>query len=163
VDYSEQMEDHLYNKYFGERILATNTLYPHTFFRVSVNSSPSIKKADLIRIEKNTPEKVRTLDIYEYLLLDITEKVLKYRDKKSSKWLLQYFTLYKLSKNNIQHINRHVKSIIRDLLAAFEEELDIATLEPKEANAKFKERVEELKKVHPSLIIIGIDVSNIPN
>jgi len=128
VDYGEQMEDHLYNRYFLAKIREINAAYPQKFLVVSVNSAPSIKKADIIRIEKNTPEKVRTLDIYEYLLLDITEKVLKYRDKKSSKWLLQYFTLYKLSKNNIQHINRHIKTIVGDLLAEFEEELDIAKI-----------------------------------
>lgn len=125
IEYSEQMEDHLYNKYFSSKIRATNISYPHTFLVTSVNSNPVVKKADLIRIEKNTVEKMASSAIYEYLLLDILEKILRYRKKKSSKWLLQYFTLYKLFRNNIPCINRHVKAIVQTLLTSFEEDLDI--------------------------------------
>lgn len=128
IDYGLEMEDHLYNKYFSDQVRALNDKFPHEFLTVSVNISPTVKKADIIRIEKNTPEKMKTSSIYEYLLLDIAEKILKYRTKKGvkkEKWLLQYFTLYKLFRNNIPHINRHINNIIQSLLSSFEDELDI--------------------------------------
>uniref|UniRef100_A0A6C0HWZ4 Helicase/UvrB N-terminal domain-containing protein n=1 Tax=viral metagenome TaxID=1070528 RepID=A0A6C0HWZ4_9ZZZZ len=41
------------------------------------------------------------------------------------KWLVKYFTLYKLLKNNIQHINKYIRIIIEKILSKFEDEIDM--------------------------------------
>ena len=120
-------------------------------FSVAVKSKPVIKKADLFRIEKNDIKKMTASLIYEHLLIDILEEMLSLKaplpsssSKKSKKnggsgggssgggssgvtgkWLVKYFTLYKLLKNNIQHINKYIRIIIEKILSKFEDEIDM--------------------------------------
>jgi len=125
IEYSEDMEDHLYNKYFSEIIKALFKKYPdNAFLDMSVNMRPNVKKADIIRIEKNTPEKMKQLEpaIYEYVLLELVEAILKAK-KGNKSWSLPYFTLHKLCKNSVSNINRHIKTMIQNLLSSFEEEI----------------------------------------
>ena len=97
IDYSPEMEDHLYNKYFSDTMTALVKMYPdYAFLQIASNSRPTVKKADIIRIEKNTPEKMRQMDpiIYEYLLLDLVTSILSLK-KKDGSCSLPYFTLHK--------------------------------------------------------------------
>jgi hypothetical protein len=121
-------------------------------FSVAVKSKPVIKKADLFRIEKNDIKKMTASLIYEHLLIDILDEMLSLKAPSSSpssssskkskknggsgsggsgsggsggKWLVKYFTLYKLLKNNIQHINKYIRIIIDKILSKFEDEIDM--------------------------------------
>jgi hypothetical protein len=85
IDYSESMEDHLYNKYFAPKINEIKKKYKNEeIFNVQPKSNPNIKKADIIRIEKNDTSKLNADIVYEYLLLNNIEEVLKHKQKKSS-------------------------------------------------------------------------------
>ena len=129
IDYNETMEDHLYNKYFAPKINEMKKKYSHdVIFNVQPKSNPNIKKADIIRIEKNDTSKLNADIVYEYLLLNSIEEILKYKQKKNSKWLFHYFTLNKLIKNSISNLNRHVLQITNNVLSKFEEDVDMTMI-----------------------------------
>ena len=122
IDYNEAMEDHLFNKYFSDNIKKTIKKYGITFIKVEVNANPSIKKADLIRIQKNEEGTLDKSHIYEYVLLEHLEKLFKYHSKNSKKWIFHYYTLYKLLKNSILRLNRHIVKIINSVIVELNEE-----------------------------------------
>ena len=129
IDYNETMEDHLYNKYFAPKINEMKKKYStEEIFNVQSKSNPNIKKADIIRIEKNDTSKLNADIVYEYLLLDNIEEILKYKQKKSSKWLFHYFSLNKLIKNSISNLNRHVLQITNNVLSKFEDDVDMTKI-----------------------------------
>ena len=130
IEYSEPMEDHLYNKYFAPKINEIKKKYTASeeIFNVQSKSNPNIKKADIIRIEKNDTSKLNADIVYEYLLLNNIEEILKYKQKKNSQWLFHYFTLNKLIKNTISNLNRHVLQVTNNLLSKFEEDVDMNTV-----------------------------------
>ena len=134
IDYSEVMEDYLYNKFFAafvERILKLTPLHN---FAPAVNANPVLKKADMIRIEKNDMAKFKWSEIYEHLLLTCVENILKNKGTKggsgsgSNNWRLHYFTLYKLMQNDVPRLNRHVVTIVRNILVAFEEDISMSAM-----------------------------------
>ncbi len=130
IEYNETMEDHLYNKYFAPKINEMKKKYTNSeeIFNVQPKSNPNIKKADIIRIEKNDTSKLNSDIVYEYLLLNNIEEILKYIQKKSFKWLFHYFTLSKLIKNSISNLNRHVVQITNNILSKFEEDVDMTKI-----------------------------------
>jgi len=128
IEYSETMEDYLYNKYFSPKLNEIKKNYQTTlsvFQLITAKNNPAIKKADLIRLEKNDPSKINPENAYEYLLIDTAEQLIKYKEKKSSKWLFHYFTLSKLIKNTIHNLNRHILLFVTKILALYEDEVDL--------------------------------------
>jgi hypothetical protein len=130
IDYNETMEDHLYNKYFAPKINEMKKKYTTSeeIFNVHSKSNPNIKKADIIRIEKNDTSKLNADIVYEYLLLNNIEEILKYKQTKNSKWLFHYFSLSKLIKNTISNLNRHIVLITNNVLSSFEEDVDMTKI-----------------------------------
>ena len=128
IEYTEQLEDYLFNKYFSEKVNGFIAKYNSTFMQVSVSSNITIKKAEIIRMQKNTVKILKSAGIYEYLLLDHVEQILKYREKKSTKWEFYYFTLYKLVQYHVSKINRHVITIVQQVLAHLEEHINMENI-----------------------------------
>jgi hypothetical protein len=124
IDYSEQMEDYIFNKYFSEK---TNELIKkyNIDIKLNIKSIPTLKKADIIRITKNNENIIDKNNIYEYILLEQIEKILKYKLKNSKKMEYYYFTLYKLLKNNIPLINRHILTIANNIIKQLEDVISI--------------------------------------
>lgn len=133
VENNDVMEDYLYIKYFSKIVsdIQKKCKCNNNVFSINIKSTPKIKKADLIRLEKNNILKIS--GVYELLLLDNVEKIFEYKDdkdniyknNKNKKWLFYYFTLYKLNNNTVEKINKHVKQIINAVLTLFEDELDL--------------------------------------
>ena len=130
IEYSEQIENYLYNKYLLESINALIKKYSATFLNISVNPKVTIKTADKIRMDKTSVEKLISEKVYEYSLIDHIEQILKYKNKNNSKWIFHYFTLYKLIKNNVLLVNRHVVAIVNRLIQHFEndDQLDLSEI-----------------------------------
>ena len=125
VENNAEMEDYLFVKYFEEivkKMKATSNCSVNSLNN-SVAGVPKIKKADLIRLERNETGKIPP--VYENLLLDTIEKLLKNKSTLNKNWLLHYFTLHKLNKNTVANLNRHVKNIVSNILSEFEEEIDM--------------------------------------
>jgi len=125
VENNAEMEDYLFVKYFDETVkkLKASSSCQVNSLNNSVTGVPKIKKADVIRLERNEAGKIPP--VYESLLLETVEKLLKNKSATNKGWLLHYFTLYKLNKNTIANVNRHVKNIVNNILTEFEEEIDM--------------------------------------
>jgi hypothetical protein len=133
IEYTTKMEDFIYNKYLREDVEKVVELYKQittnndiTNLKLNVNSDIQIKSADKIRLEKNNTENLKNSNVYEYVLLEHIKKILlskKNRDDKQ--FVLSYFTLYKLLKNNITKINRHIISFCEFIIKTFENDLHL--------------------------------------
>jgi len=128
VEHGPQMEDYLYNKFFAEIVVKMITKYRADYLSISVSSKASICKADTIRIERSTPAHLTSANIYEYLLLEIVEKMLAHLKNADDRWLNEYFTLQKLVRNKIPLLNSNVMLITSKLLTQFEDQLDYAKI-----------------------------------
>jgi hypothetical protein len=126
IEYTPEMEDHLYNLYFSKKVEDLKKKYDCENLTNSVCSAPAIKKADLIRLQKNDPSKMDSENAFEYMLLAEVESILKYKKRgKESKWMLHYFTLFKLIRNSITQINRHIIEFVNNILRIFDTDVDI--------------------------------------
>ena len=128
IEVSEEMEDYLYNKYFAEKVQAIVKKSKTTFIKISVDSKPKIKKADLIRLEKNTVEHIQKLVIQEQLLIRAVENILFCKLKDDDVWTQHYYSLFLLTRNTVPNTNRHITSLATLVLAEFEEQVDISYL-----------------------------------
>jgi hypothetical protein len=116
IEYKESMEDYLFNKYFKELVEPFG-------IKVTAKANPVLKKADIIRIDKNDITKVNSENVFEILLIEIIDKMLKYKKSQNTAWLVHYFTLYKLIKTSVVYINKYIREIVDQLLSTFEPEL----------------------------------------
>ena len=122
IEFSTLMEDYLYYTYFLGKIEEMKKYNTSFDYESNIKSTPVIKKADTIRLQKNNVTKLLDdMNIYEYVLLDLADKMLK--NITTNKWYLHYFTLYKLLSTNVLQMNRHVISFIQNLLNQYESQL----------------------------------------
>ena len=134
IDYNTKMEDYIYNKYLREDVEKLIELYKQISdesdinrLKINVSSDIQIKSADKIRLEKNNTENLKNSNnIYEYVLLENINKILIAKKNNDNKcFTLKYFTIYKLLKNNIIKINRHVVLFCEFIIKTFENNLNI--------------------------------------
>jgi hypothetical protein len=128
IEYSERMEDYIFNRYLRKRvedieskIKKMNVNYKS--LKIDTNVKPN--SADRTRLERFNDESIKNSDIYENVLLENLEKLLSY--KMSNNIIAfhnHYYTLYKLIRNNVQRLNRHIKNLINLVLSMLENEID---------------------------------------
>ena len=130
IDYSKDMEDYLYTKYFAEKIstLKNKNESIADTLTIKVNSKPKIKKGELIRMGMNEGDKIKLDSAFEYVILDHLEKLLYDKRKNKTTWLCHYFTLYKFLKTNISNLNRHVTMITTSVLELYEDDVDLVSV-----------------------------------
>jgi len=126
IDYNDKMEDYLFNKYFREIILKLIKQYSANYINIQVSSDIKVKSADKIRLEKNNLNTINQDEIYEFVLISHLENILKAKTGKI--FMFHYFTLFKLIKNNITKINRHILTIINSVLTKFQDEIDMSSI-----------------------------------
>lgn len=132
IEYSEKMEDYIYNKYLRERSdrieneLKTINL---EYKKMKIDSETKLNSADKVRLERFDENSLKKNDIYEYTLLTHMEQII-YNKKTANKKALHfhYFTLYKLIRNNIVKLNRHIKELASRILTIFESDIDKAII-----------------------------------
>ena len=128
IEYSKEMEDYLYNKYFHEKIQKLKKMYDMSYLTHSVSSNIQIKKADMIRLQNNSIDTIQNIEIYETVLLDRLGSLLDLYKKKNEKWQAYYFVLYKLIKNSVVKLNKHVLQVIKSTLDNYEEKININSI-----------------------------------
>ena len=70
-------------------------------------------------------ESIENIDLYEFVLLNNMEKLMLNKKNKNLKLFnYYYYTLYKLIRNNIISLNRHIKNIVNIILDKFENEIE---------------------------------------
>ena len=126
ITMTAQIETYLYVQYFQKALqdLATKFLSGNkallTGLEVSL-SAVQLKKADLIRLD-NTSKNITAhkQTIFEFILLDLLEKVLKCKNgkNKSTQWIFYYYTLHKLMSYTITDCNSELRKKIDLVLSA---------------------------------------------
>jgi hypothetical protein len=142
IEYSEKMEDYLYINYLKEIMNSIIKTYCIDFIKIDVSPKTKINSADKIRIERNDDKNMKQNDIYEYVLLEHVEGVMenitritKQNLKKGTKledakkqFGFHYLTLYKLIRNNVVKINRHVVYFVQSILKKYEDEVEMDSI-----------------------------------
>ena len=132
IEYSEKMEDFIYNKYLREkfdRVQSAISILKPQYKSINVDSNVKINSADKIRLERNDETALKKQDVYENVLLNHAEKFLQYKSQKNVKQtMFHYYTLFKLLKNNVSRLNRHVISICSALITLFEDDIDMSVI-----------------------------------
>ena len=139
IEYSEKMEDYLYNNYLSSRcskLQESIKQIDSSFVFIKVNSNIKINSADKIRLERNDENTLRKHNLYEYLLITYAEKFAHYKMKEITKSpgkvsqssMYYYYTLYKLLRNNVTRVNKHVLAICNNIIQLFQNDVDIANI-----------------------------------
>ena len=125
VEPGQGMDDYLYNTYLKQYILdlKKNNIDYESLLDIKVTTKPKISKGDTIRIGSNDDKKIKGSGSFEYILIELIKAMFKNKKKSKDDWVIQYFTLYNFMKLNIVNINRHIVSIVENILSDFEEEL----------------------------------------
>jgi hypothetical protein len=127
IEYSEKMEDYLYNKYLRVRADKVEDEIKHihnTYKCIKLDVDVKINSADKVRLERFDENSLKKNDIYEYILLDNIEKLLQNKKmNQEKKFHYYYYTLYKLIRNNIIRLNRHMYELTNRILNIFEQNI----------------------------------------
>ena len=148
IEFSEKMEDYIYNRFLRKRaeliekkILELDPNYK--IMKIDTNIKPN--SSDKIRLERFDEETIRNVDIYEIILLTHIDKLLSAKKIiNTNLFHYHYYTLYKLIRNNIIRLNRHVINLVKIVLDKFSEEIDKSIII--ENAVEFIEKNENLLK-----------------
>ena len=127
IDYSEKIEEYVYNKYFREQVkeIEDNLIsIRSTYRKIQVDGIIRLNSSDKIRLERNDEESIRNSDIYENTLLTHMSKMLSHRLKDKKAFIFHYFTLYKLIRNNIHRLNKFIEYLTNSILDILSDEID---------------------------------------
>jgi hypothetical protein len=128
IEYSERIEDYIYNKFLRSRVdkieeVLKILLSDYKCIKVDSNIKPN--SGDRIRLERFDEETIKTNDVYELVLLFHLEKAINYKRLANIKLFhYHYYTLYKLIRNNILRLNRHIIHLVNIVLDRFADEID---------------------------------------
>ncbi len=132
IEYSEKVEEYVFNKYFRERVKVIEeklrAIHPD-YKKIEVDGIIRLNSADKIRLERNDEESIKKSDIYENTLLTHITKLLESRALNNKKlYNLHYFTLYKLIRNNIHRLNKFIETLTKSVLEMFSHEIEYGDL-----------------------------------
>ena len=137
IEFSEKMEDYIYNRFLRKRADQIEKLLhelddTYKFMKIEVNIKPN--SSDRVRLERFDEDTIKNNDIYEFLLMTHIENLLTLKKLMNTKPLdlqkntklfnYHYYTLYKLIRNNIIRLNRHVINLVKIVLDNFIDEID---------------------------------------
>jgi hypothetical protein len=128
------IEEFIFTNYCNPRIVSIISLFdskrgPVAERKLLVITFPktkvTLKKSDAIRIEHSTNK----LDgAFEYVLIDILHKLIALKLNGNVQWIQHYFTLFKLFRYNIQHVNAHLSRIIDSILNEYHAQISTSHL-----------------------------------
>jgi hypothetical protein len=128
IEFSEKMEDYIYNRYLRSRsqqIEDKLKMFDALYKPMKIDANIKPNSADKIRLERFDEETIKNNDIYEFVLLNHIEKLLVNKKLNNTKLFhLHYYTLYKLIRNNIIRLNRHVQNLTNIILKKFEDDIE---------------------------------------
>jgi hypothetical protein len=134
IEYTEKMEDFIYNKHLRVRgdsvedeLIKINLEYE----KMKINSIVKLNSIDKLRLDRFDENNLKKNDVYEFVLLEHIEKLLHYYKKfeeNAKLFHFHYLTLYKLIRNNIIRLNRHIVELTNRILKMFENKINILTI-----------------------------------
>jgi hypothetical protein len=128
IEYSEKIEDYVFVRFLLERVTKIqNSLktFDASYKSIKMDVNIKVNSADKIRLERFDENTLKKNNIYEFILLDHIETLICGLNKSDRKMIhLHYYTLYKLIKNNIFRLNRHIIELTNNILHIFEERIN---------------------------------------
>lgn len=132
IEFSEKMENYLFNKYFRERTELIEKEFKKInpeYKAMKIDSNIKLNSSDRIRLDRFDEKTLFVNDIYENTLLTHIEKFLETKKSNAIKLFhYHYFTLYKLIRNNINKLNVHIKNLVDIVLTIFEEQINLSII-----------------------------------
>lgn len=131
ISFSKDMDIYIYDKYLKKCIDKINNKYnlnikSHEKYNLK---KININKADIIRF-KNTDKNLEKdkKKIFEFLLLELIEKIYKNKNKNEKKMLYNIYTLNILVHYNVKLINNVLKNIIINIINILNKQINIKKL-----------------------------------
>jgi hypothetical protein len=156
IEYTLKMEDYLFNKYLRERTLKIEellkTLSPKCDYKnMKIVVDVKINSADNIRLERFNEHDLVDNDLYEFTLLTQMEKLLLFKENNNIKMFhYYYYSLYKLVRNSVEKVNRHIKTLANIMLDIFLEDINMSIII--ENAVSFIEKNESLLKYEDMVV-----------
>ena len=153
IEFSEKMEDYIYNRFLrkrGDNIEAKLKELDNNYRFMKLDANIKPNSGDRLRLERFDEETIKINDIYENLLMGHIENLLMARKMicqnslNNKKFHYHYYTLYKLIRNNIIRLNRHVINLVNIIIDKFADEIDKSVII--ENAGEFIEKNESLLK-----------------
>jgi hypothetical protein len=125
IEMTAENEHFLYQKYFQDPIQKMMTKYGGPLkVQLDTLEGSAIKKlksGDTIRMQNlETNIKSNMSTIFEFLLIDLCENLLKNIQKKENRYAFYLYTLIQLKKQSIRNINSHVMEFVNKLTEKIE-------------------------------------------
>ena len=123
-----KMYSHTYNIYFKKSIDSQLKKY----FKKNNYKHPKEEKSSLRKIDKMRMEQLPLSSItdtqkeaiFEFMILGLSSKMLKYIDSKNQRYMLLYYSLAQLINYNILNINIHIINYINYILEYFKDDIN---------------------------------------
>lgn len=150
IEKDEMVEIYIYNNYLHKKINQLNEKYDLGYSKEFTVNKKKINKINIMRIENNNKDFIKnnTDDVFEFKLMDILSKIVKYKSKNQIKWCVHYFTLCKLIHYDIESVNTQFIEFSNYILNKYLKDIDILAII---ANAKeYVECNEYLLKYQPN-------------
>ena len=132
IDYSEKMEDFIFDKYLRircEKIEKEIKILDPNYKESKKISNVKLNSADKIRTERFDDTDLEKKNIYEHILLEHIEKIVYSKQNKNNKaFHFHYYTLFNLIRNSVAKINRHIVDVTNKILAVYENEINKFTI-----------------------------------
>ena len=93
-------------------------------YYINISSIVRIKSGDQIRLARINGIELNT-GIYEFMLYNNLEQMIKHKTINNKKWMYYYYTLNVLLKNNVERANRYIIEIIQCFIANYEKDIDL--------------------------------------
>uniref|UniRef100_A0A6C0IRG0 Helicase/UvrB N-terminal domain-containing protein n=1 Tax=viral metagenome TaxID=1070528 RepID=A0A6C0IRG0_9ZZZZ len=168
IEYSSQIEEYMYSKYFANDVRSivekyninfiefetkkskknTNNINDNTnvntlIYKVDVCEIVRLNSVDQVRIAKFDTLDISKVELFDIVLFNHLKKMVKAKYENNSVWLYHYYTLSKLINYSVSHVNRIVTSIIQCFLSNIERE-NIQLLEVVKKSQEYIERNQDL-------------------
>lgn len=150
IEYNHQLEEFLYSKFFGDKIKElvkehqidfikfesdttlkrTRSIDPNNHgnngntYYINISSIVRIKSADQIRLARISGIELNT-GIYEFMLYNNLEQMIKHKNINNKKWMYYYYTLNVLLKNSVERANRYIIEIIQCFIVNYQIDIDL--------------------------------------
>ena len=147
IEYSSQIEEFLYAKFFSDKIKDIVEKYgvsficfgnepasnrdrneksTHKKYYINVSSIVRLKSADQIRMSRlNTDNINKDTDVYEFVLMGHLESMVQEKFLKNKNWMYHYYTLSKLIKNSVVKVNKYLNDIVSTFVFNYSQDIDL--------------------------------------
>ncbi|MCJ7801975.1 MAG: hypothetical protein MUP82_06420 [Candidatus Marinimicrobia bacterium] len=148
LEVSDKMEDYIYSKYLrarGDKIEAELAAFDDKYKKLKLSSDMKINSGQKLRLDRFDETSIKKYDLYEFTLLNHMESIVANKKiANRSLFHYNYYTLYKLDKNNVSKVNVLVKELVSRTLILFEKDIDMSIV--LENAVDFIEKNENLLK-----------------